>query len=261
MKIAVCLKDVPDRETRYQVDSSQSWIEETDLTYRINECDEYALEEALKIREGQGAGEVVLVSVGPQRTERALRKGLAMGADRAVLVLDERSKIRSPHPIAAVLAEVLRQEKADLVLVGTQSDDYGYAQTGILLAGLLDLPHSTIVMQIQLEAEQQRVKALREMESGWFEWVRLPLPALLAVQAGISPIRYTSLPGIMAARKKEIRKVELEGLGVDLDSVPQLEVVRLYWPEVSQKAEMLEGDADEVADQLVDKLRKEARVL
>ncbi len=261
MKIAVCLKDVPDRETRYQVDSSHRWIEETDLTYQINECDEYALEEALKLRESQGAGEVVLISVGRQRTERSLRKGLAMGADRAILVLDEESKIQSPHPAAAVLAEVLRQENTDLVLVGTQSDDYGYAQTGILLAGLLDLPHATIVMQIQLDLERQQVKALREMESGWFEWVRLPLPALLAIQAGISPIRYTSLKGIMKARKKEIRKIDLDRLGVDLDSAPQLEVVRLYWPETHQKAEMLEGDADEVASQLVDKLRKEARLL
>lgn len=261
MKLAVCLREVPARETRYRIDSSNQWVEDTDLTYQINECDEYALEEALKLREAHGKAEVVLISVGRLRTERSLRKGLAMGADRAILIVDEERKVQSPHPAAAVLAEVLRQESPSLVLIGTQSDDYAYAQTGIILATLLDLPHATIVMQMQLDPEEKRIKALRELESGWFEWVKLPLPALVTVQAGSSPIRYTSLKGIMSARKKEIRRFELDQLAVQLESMPQLEIVRLYWPKAEKKTQLLEGHPDEVASQLVDKLRKEARVI
>ncbi len=260
MKVVTCLKEVPGRETRYQVDSGQSWIDETGITLEINECDEYALEEALKLQEKHG-GEVTILSIGRRRSEKSIRKGLAMGAQRAILVEDEEGRVKSPHAAAAVLAQALSDEEYDLILAGTQSDDYSYAQTGTILAELLGLPHATIVMEIEASPEQGKVKALREMEAGWFQWVEMPLPALLTIQAGISQLRYASLKGIMQARKKEIRRVPLDGLGLNLDSLPHLEVTRLYFEEVGSKAEILQGDTETVVNALVEKLRKEARVL
>ena len=260
MKLLTCLKEVPDRDTRYEINAAGTGIRETDLTYEISECDEYSLEESLKLREEHG-GEVVILTLGPQRAEKSIRKGLAMGADRAILVRDEEGQLTTPHAVAKALAEVLKPEEYDLILTGTQSDDWSYAQTGVLLAELLGLPHATIVMEIRADPAQKKVKALREMENGWFQWVELPMPAVLTIQAGISQIRYASLKGIMQAKKKEIRNVELSELNVDLDSVPQVEVLRVYFPEVDKKAEILRGATEEVVGQLVEKLKKEAKVL
>ncbi len=184
-----------------------------------------------------------------------------MGADRAILVRDDEGKVTTPHAVAKVLAEVLKEEEYDLILTGTQSDDWSYAQTGVLLAELLGLPHATIVMEIRADPAQKKVKALREMESGWFQWVELPMPAVLTIQAGISQIRYASLKGIMQAKKKEIRNVELSDLDVDLSSVPSVEVLKVYLPVVEKKAEILQGSTEEVVEQLVEKLKKEAKVL
>lgn len=260
MKIISCLKDVPGRETRYQINSQENWIQDSDLTYEINECDEYALEEALKLREAHG-GEVVILSLGSRRTEKSIRKGLALGADRALLVEDGDNGVTGPLATATVLAKALEGEEYDLILAGTQSDDYSYAQTGVMLAEKLGLPHATIVMEIEANPEEGRIKALREMESGWFQWLQLPLPAVLTIQAGISQVRYASLPGIMKAKKKEIRRIGLDELGIDLGSIPGLEIRRLYYQQSDSKAEILQGDPDTMVETLLDKLRKEAKVL
>jgi electron transfer flavoprotein beta subunit len=260
VKIITCLKEVPGRDTRYEVNSEGKWIKETDLTREISECDEYALEEALKLQEEHG-GEVVILTAGPVLAEKSIRKGLAMGADRAILLQDEEKRLSSPHAAAAAMAEAIKSEEYDLVLCGVQSDDFSNAQTGTLLAELLGLPHATIVMEIQADPASGTVKALREMESGSFQWVQLPLPAVLTIQAGISQIRYASLKGIMQAKKKEIRRLSLDELPLDLQAIPQLEVLRLYFPEAEKKAEILQGDTEKVVAELVDRLRKEARVL
>ncbi|MFQ5741323.1 MAG: electron transfer flavoprotein subunit beta/FixA family protein [Acidobacteriota bacterium] len=260
MKIITCLKEVPGRDTRYQISADQTWINDTDLTLEINECDEYALEESLKLREKHG-GEVVILTVGRERAERSIRKGLAMGADRGILVKDD-GRASSPHAVAAVLAEVLKEEEEyDLILAGTQSDDYSYAQTGVILAEYLGLPHATIVMEIQAHPGNNAVKALREMESGRFQWVQTPLPAVLTIQAGISQVRYPSLKGIMQAKRKEIRKVELGQLSVDWVALPRIEILKLGFPETVSKAEMLKGDTETVVSALVEKLKREAKVL
>ena len=260
MKILTCIKEVPDRDTRYQINEGETGLRDRDLTFQINECDEYALEESLKLKEAHG-GEVVMVTLGREVAEKSIRKGLAMGADRAILIKDDEKSVSTPHAVAKVLAEVLKEEEFDLILAGTQSDDLGYAQTGVILAELLGLSHATIVMEIEADPEQKKVKALREMESGWFQWVEMPMPALLTIQAGITQIRYASLRGIMQAKKKEIRKINLGEVNVDLGTVPQLQVVRLYFPAAEAKAEILDGDPQQVAATLVDKLKKEAKVL
>ncbi len=260
MKTFVCLKEVPSRDSRYEIDSSETWVDESNLSFEISECDEYALEEALRLKEQHG-GEVTLLSIGSSRAEKILRKGLAMGADRAILVVDEDRQVTSPLSLATVLAALLREESFDLVLAGTQSDDAGYGQTGIMLAELLDVPHACLVMQIEAEPSQNRLRFLREMESGRFQWLRLPLPALLGIQAGSSPIRYVSLKGIMQAKKKEIRRTSLADLGLDLADIPTLEVTRLHAPKVERKAVLFEGDPAEVVDQLVEKLHEQEKII
>lgn len=260
MKIVTCAKEVSSREARYEVNRESNWIDEENLSFEISECDEYALEEGLKLKEKHG-GEVTILTLGRERAEKVMRKGLAMGADRGLLVLDEGNQADSPFVVASALAAVLEKEEYDLILAGTQSDDLGYAQTGVMLAELLGLPHATIVMQIEVDSEKGTVRALREMESGWFQWVELPLPAVLAVQAGISAIRYPSLKGIMQAKRKEIVRVDFASLNLDLSALPRLELRNLYAPRQSRKAELLEGDTTSVVEQLVDRLKREAKVL
>ncbi len=260
MRIITCLKEVAGRDTRYKIAADGAWIDETDVTQEINECDEYSLEESLKLQEKHG-GSVTILTVGRASADKAIRKGLAMGAERAIHVMDESNRASSPHAVAALLAAAVKGEEFDLILAGTQSDDFSYAQTGVILAELLGLPHATIVMEIQADPATGKLKALREMESGWFQWVEMPMPAVLMIQAGISQVRYPSLKGIMQAKKKEIRKVEVESLPVDWDLIPRVEILNLSFPQASSKAEILQGDPAEAAALLLEKLRKEARVL
>ncbi len=260
MKIICCLKAVAGRDLRHQIRDDGRWIREDGNTLEINECDEYGLEEALKLQEKHG-GEVALVTLGRVQAEKSMRKGLAMGAGRGVLIVDEEDQAQSPHAVASALAEVIRREEYDLILCGTQSDDYSYAQTGVMLAEYLDLPHATIVMEINVDPEATRVKALSELENGRFQWVELSLPAVLTIQSGISQIRYASLRGIMQAKRKEIRQISLSDLEIDWKTLPMLELVGLSLPETDSKAEMLKGDASQVAAQLVDKFKKDAKVL
>ena len=255
MKIFTCLKEVPDRDTRYELNTGQNEIEEVGLTFEVSECDEYALEESLKLREKYG-GDVVILTVGQQRCQKSIRKGLAMGADRAIFIRDEERKIFSPHATAKVLTEVLQSKEYDLILAGTQSDDLGYSQTGVILAEMLKIPYATIVMEVEIDLENNQVRALREMENGWFQWVQMSLPALLTIQAGISQVRYVSLKGIMQARKKEIRRIELEALNVDLEKLPSLKVEKLCFPNLGRKTEILQGDTNTVVKELVEKLNK-----
>src|SRR3954447_9118760 len=212
MKILVLMKQVANKDAVLRINKDSTWIEEADLSFEVNESDGYALEEALRIREKVGAGEVVVVSMGPARAKSVIKDALARGADRAIHVLGDNVVHLSPFAAAAVLAEAIRDENADLVMTGLQSDDYGYAQTGVILAEILGLPHATIVIEVDASGEQLRVK--RELESGWYQWYSMPKPALLTIQSGISQIRYATLKGIMAAKKKEIKEItpSIEGL-------------------------------------------------
>src|SRR5687767_13798721 len=206
MKIAVCIKQVPTREWQPRLNDDKTWIREQDATYEMNEPDAYALEEALRLREKHG-GEVVVCSAGPARVQQVIREALARGADRAIHVDDEVLAAADALVIADALAAAMADEKFDLVLAGLQSDDQGHGQTGVILAERLDIPHSTIIMEVQIDGSNLRVK--RELEGGWFQWIAMPLPALLTIQSGINQLRYATLKGIMAAKKKEIRKVEI----------------------------------------------------
>jgi electron transfer flavoprotein beta subunit len=264
MRIAVCIKQVPDTEARLRVSRDGRWLEEEDLPFVINESDEYALEEGLRLAEATG-GEVVVVSLGPDRVKDALRKALAVGAARAVHLKDPAFAGGDAVATARALAAAVRRESFDLVLTGSQSDDVGYAGTGSLLAGHLGWPHVWLVMGVALDEGNKSAKVTREMESGMNEIVRVQLPAVLEIQAGINHPRYASLKGIMAAKKKEVAELGPGDLGLDAGEVglagSRLEIVSVALPAAGTGAQILAGTAKEAAVALVDKLRKEARVL
>jgi electron transfer flavoprotein beta subunit len=257
MKIVVAVKQVPARDSQVRISSSGRWIEEADITYEINEPDAYALEEGLQLKEKHG-GEVVVVCAGPARAAQTIREGLAKGADRAIHIEEENLGSFDPLGTARLLAAALKPEVPDLILTGLQSDDFGYGQTGVILAEVLGLPHATIIMQAEKQDGGIRVK--RELEEGWFQHVDLPLPALLTIQSGISKLRYATLMGIKKAKTKELKRFTASDLGVS-PGAPNLMLDRVYLPERTKRTQLFEGSPKEAATQLVEKLRFEARVL
>jgi electron transfer flavoprotein beta subunit len=254
MKIAVCIKQVPTRDWQPRLDDSATWIREQDASFEMNEPDAYALEEGLRLKEKLG-GEVVVCSAGPARVAQVLREALARGADRAIHVQDDRLAAADAFAVSAALAEAMKDESFDLVLTGLQSDDHGFAQTGVILAERLGFSHATIIMDVQAEGASLRVK--RELEGGWFQWVTLPTPAVLTIQSGINQLRYATLKGIMAAKKKEIRAVAPAAAAAEVRQT----IVRLYTPEKSKQTQMIDGSPSEAARTLVARLRDEARVI
>ena len=256
MKIAVCIKQVVTREWQLRINDAKTWIRDQDASFELNEPDAYALEEALRLKE-KHTGEVVVVSAGPARAAQVIREALARGADRAIHVVGDNLTHLTPFAAATILADAIRDEKPDLVMTGLQSDDYGYGQTGVIMAELLGLPHATIVIELDAAADKLRVK--RELESGWYQWYEMPLPALLTIQSGISQIRYATLKGIMAAKKKEIKEVTPSAELVGRPSHQRVE--KIYLPQKTKQTQMLgAGDAKAGAAELAQKLHVEARV-
>src|SRR5215469_5325863 len=259
MKIIVCLKQVPARDSLLRLNPESTWIKETDISFEVNEPDIYALEEALRLKESQG-GEVVVCSLGPARAQQAIKEALAKGADRALHLDDPGFAGLDSYCMARVMARALEPEKPDLIVTGLQSDDFGAAQTGVILAELMGLPHSTIIMQIEVQGGAIKVK--RELEAGWFQWIEMPLPALLTIQSGINKPRYATLKGIMAAKNKPLKKLSMADLGLSPgDLTPRQTITRVYVPDKHAQTEFFEGSAAEIAGKLVDKLKNEARVL
>jgi electron transfer flavoprotein beta subunit len=257
MKIAVCIKQVVTREWQLRVNDQKTWIRDADASFELNEPDAYALEEALRLKEKQG-GEVVVCCAGPARATQVIREALARGADRAIHVESDALASADAAVVGEALAAAIKDEQFDLVLTGLQSDDQGFGQVGVVLAEKLGMPHATIIMEVRVggDVEGGGLRVKRELEGGWFQWVSLPLPALLTIQSGINQLRYATLKGIMAAKKKEIRKA-----APSQAAEPTLQIVALYVPEKAKKTELLTGSPADAARQLVAKLRDEARVI
>jgi electron transfer flavoprotein beta subunit len=253
MKIAVCIKQVPTREWQPRLNDDKTWVRDQDVSYEMNEPDAYALEEALRLREKHG-GEVVVCSAGPARVQQVIREALARGADRALHVEDDALAAGDAFMAAAALAPAMAEQQFDLILTGLQSDDQGHAQFGPILAERLAIPHSTIIMEVNVDGQTMRVK--RELEGGWFQYVTMPLPALLTIQSGINQLRYATLKGIMAAKKKEIAKV-----AAPAGLASRQKIVALYAPQKAKQTVMIGGSPAEAAKELVKRLREEARVL
>ncbi len=253
MKIAVCIKQVPTRDSQPRVNDNRTWIREQDATFEMNEPDAYALEEALRLKEKQG-GEVVVCSAGPARVAQVLREALARGADRAIHVESEALASADAFVVADALSSAMKDERFDLILTGLQSDDHGFAQTGVIVAERLGFSHATIIMEVNVDGTSLRVK--RELEGGWFQWVTMPLPSVLTIQSGINQLRYATLKGIMAAKKKEIRVA-----APPASVLPRQTIVSLYVREKTKRTQIISGSAAESAKELVRRLRDEARVI
>ena len=256
MQILVAIKQVPARDSQFEIAPAGDWIEVDDFAYEINEPDAYALEAALQLKEQHG-GEVIALCAGPERVLPVIREALAKGADRAIHVAEDYPEAWDTLAWARLLAQAAATEKPDLVLTGLQSDDLGWAQTGVVMAELLRLPHATLAVEVALEDGRVRVK--RELEGGWFQHVSMALPALVTIQSGSIRLRYATLMGIKKARTKPLRRLTAAELGVAPARAVRLR--RLYPPQHSRQTEMLAGSPAEQAAQLVEKLRHEARVL
>ncbi|QEE28202.1 electron transfer flavoprotein subunit beta/FixA family protein [Terriglobus albidus] len=269
MKIIVAIKQVPVRDSSLHINAGGRWIDEDDLSYEINEPDAYALEEALQLKEKHG-GEVVALLAGPERASQTIREALAKGADRAIHIECEDLASLDTLGVASRLAAAIKDEKADLILTGLQSDDLGLGQTGVVLAELLGIPHATIIMQVEVEggmgsgsgegsASGLSMRVKRELEDGWFQHVEMPLPALLTIQSGISKLRYATLMGIKKAKTKEVRRVS--GSDLPVAAAPTVTLERVYLPEKKKETQLLEGSPNEAAAKLVEKLKFEVRVI
>ena len=259
MKIAVCIKQVVTREWQLRVNEAKTWIRDQDASFELNEPDAYALEEALRLKE-KHTGEVVVVSAGPARASQVIREALARGADRAIHIASDALATADAASVAEAIASAIRDDKFDLVLTGLQSDDQGFGQVGVILAEKLGMPHATIIMEVQASPStgsgQAGVRVKRELEGGWFQWIALPMPALLTIQSGINQLRYATLKGIMAAKKKEIRKVTPGG-----SAESTLRIVNVRFPQKAKQTQMISGSPAEAARTLVKHLREDARVI
>ena len=252
MKIAVLVKQVVGSESALKISQNQRWIDESSATFVMNPPDNYAIEEAMLIKEKLGLREVVIVSMGQQRVQKVIREGLSKGADRGVHIETQDLKEIDPLYISKAFAETLRDENFDLILSGLQSDDNGMGQTGALLGELLNMSTATLV--IETDINQNKIRVKRELESGWFQWVELDSPSSISIQSGINQPRYPSLKGIMGAKKKEIKVIP----------APQVEkkqsISEIFVPKKSKETEFIETDIDSTVERIVDILKKEVKV-
>ncbi|HVP31312.1 MAG TPA: electron transfer flavoprotein subunit beta/FixA family protein [Myxococcota bacterium] len=255
MKIMVCLKQVPHQDARLDVRSDGAWIQEDNIKFEINSYDTYALEEALRMKDAGGA-EVVVVSIGPERVGQALRTALGMGADRAIHVKDAEADASDALGVAKILAAIAKAESPDVIFLGLMSDDGNSAAVGPMLAELAGFSYTTSVMKVSANGA---ITAERELEGGALEVVELKRPALLAVQTGINQVRYASLKGIMAAKKKPIETKTVADLGLSGKvgaGAVKIKIDKVYTPPKGKGAEILSGSADEVVGKLVGKIKE-----
>jgi len=252
MKIAVLVKQVVGSESALEISQDQKWIDNSNATFVMNPPDNYAIEEAMLIKEKVGAGEVVIVSMGPQRVQKVIREGLSKGADRGIHIETESLNEIDPLYTSKVLAETLRDENFDLILSGLQSDDSGMGQTGVLLGELLNM--STATLAIETDIDQNKIRVKRELESGWFQWVELEFPASISIQSGINQPRYPSLKGIMGAKKKEIKVIPAPQVG------KRQSISEIFVPKKSKETEFIETDIDSTVERIIEILKTEVKV-
>jgi len=260
MDIIVCVKHVPETaEADIRIDSSGKDIEKTGLVYDINEWDDYAVEEAVRIKEKLG-GTVTVITVGPEEADSTLRKCLARGADNAIRITDPKLEGSDGYVIA--ISKVIKDLPHDLILTGAQAGDDGYAMVGQTLAELLGLPHATLVKKI--EFKNGTVKVNRELEGGIEEIVEVKLPAVLTIQTGINEPRYVSIMGIRKAMKKEIKVLGLADIGLSENEVGEagswIKIEKMYIPPVEKQAEIIKGSPDEVASKLAEIIKSRGLV-
>lgn len=256
MRVIALMKQVPDRNSAFRAEGS--WIDESSLGYGVNDYDRYAVEAALALREEGAASEAVVVTAGPPDAGQAIRTCLAMGMDRAVHLVCPRGSLADPFRVATALAAVVEREEAGVTFAGLLAEDSGHGQVGGLVAGLLGHAYASAVTAIRWRSDRLEVE--RELEGGRAAVVELDLPAVVAVQTGANLPRYASLRGIMASRRKPVERIESPELAAPEDRDTALRSLRLRRPERAASAERLEGSPDEIAAELIPRLRAGAGI-
>lgn len=259
MKIVVLVKQVPDTATQVKVSGNPKAIETAGITWIVSPYDEFAVEEALRIKEKRGQVEVVAVSLGPDRVKEALRSCLAMGADRAVHVNDPALADADTLLSARALAAVIKQEAPDLVLTGRQAIDDDMGAVPAQVAEVLGWPCAYWIMEEAIADDGKTVRIGRQVEGG-LEIFDVPMPAVLAAQKGLNEPRYPTLKGIMGAKKKEIKDVKASDLGLASEP-PQLPVVALEALPPRPPGRIIQGDVAAAVKELVRSLREEAKAI
>ena len=256
MKILVCIKQVPDMESKFKVDAGGTWYAKTDLAWRMNEYDEYAVEQAVQLKEQVKDADLTVLCIGSDQVKETMKKALAMGCDRGAHIADDEASSKEPYQVAGIIAEYAKDKSFDLVFTGMQSQDRGSAQVGVLVAEMLGVPSITTV--VDFACNDGVVEAKRELEGGVKACVKVAAPVVVTCQLGLNTPRYPTLPNIMKAKKKEMLSTPVtELLKVD----PRQETAKMYFPEKKGGGLVLEGDAMDLAEQLVKILKEKTGVL
>ena len=264
MNIIVCMKQVPDTEAQIRVKPDGSGIVDSDIKFVMNPYDEYGVEEALLLKEKFG-GTVTIVCLGPERAIEAIRTGLAMGVDKAVHLDDQAFEGGDAFSTAKALAAAIKGMEYDLIFCGKQAIDDDLAQVGPALAEMLGIPQIVVVTKVEVSEDGKKAKVNRQIIGGE-EIIEVPLPAVLTVQKGLNEPRYASLPGIMKAKKKEVKVLKIADLGLDPNGVgkagAKTQIIKMYSPPQRETGKIIEGEtAEETASKLAKLLREEAKVI
>jgi electron transfer flavoprotein beta subunit len=256
MKILVCIKQVPDMESKFKVDAGGTWYAKTDLAWRMNEYDEYAVEQAVQLKEQVKDADLTVLCIGSDQVKETMKKALAMGCDRGAHIADDNASGKEPFEIAGIIAEYAKGKNFDLIFTGMQSQDRGSAQVGVLTAEMLGLPSVSTVVHFAYEGGS--VVAKRELEGGIKACVKVQAPVVITCQLGMNTPRYPTLPNIMKAKKKELLSTPVADL-LKVDA--RQETARMYFPEKKGGGLVLEGDMAEMADKLIKILKDKTAVL
>ena len=253
MNVLVCVKQVPDMESKFTVSSDGLWYDQSDLTYKINEYDEYAVEEAVRLKEKTGDVAITVLSIGPDRVKEAIRKALALGADKGAHIKDDEIHLKDPFQVATIIANYAKDKSFDIIFTGMQSEDRGSAQIGTLVAEMLGMNCVTTI--VGFEYVDGKVNVKRELEGGIRAKVTSSLPIVLTCQLGLNTVRYPTLPNIMKAKRKELKEFELSEF---LNTDSKVVTLKAFVPEKKKGGIVLEGASDEIADKLVSILKEKA---
>ena len=256
MKICVLMKQVASEDSPLSISDDNKSVDNVSLNLVTNEPDSYALEEALLIKE-KTSGEVTICTLGPDSAHQVIKDGLAKGADNAIHITTDNLDSISPLCIAKMIACKIKDQNFDLILSGLQSNDYGYAQLGILISELLNYSHASLVMGTEV-LDNNAIKVKRELENGWFQWSELNLPSSLSIQSGINQPRYATLKGIMSVKNKTVDKYSSEELGLELESGYSINEISI--PKKSKETQIIEGNVDEIVEKLTDVLKNKIKI-
>ena len=258
MKICVLIKQVPDKDSSLNIADDHLTLVENNITWVSNESDNYALEEALLLKEKHG-GEVIACTLGKDSAKQVLKDALAKGADRGIFISDSSFENLDILSLGKVISSSLEKENFDLIMTGLQSDDQGNSQLGLILAELLNMSHGTLVMGTEIMGDST-IKVKKELEGGWFQWTKLSLPASISIQSGINSPRYATLKGIMMVKKKTVDEVTAGDVSSDALE-PNVSINKIYVPDKTKETQFIEGSPEEISEKLVEIFKNDIKVL